>query len=139
MPEEPYEFTRGQRMHLEVILGSLIAEAEDLIEWSNRVPDGNDPERTTWLSDLRSELATLVQHLRRTVASLGISVRRHETDPRRKVAAWSSTWWAHVLDCRPSHLEAYGPVDPRLGPLLTPAVQEISERLLRLERGAEGG
>lgn len=120
--------TDGQARHLRVRLVSLLADAEGVLERASRA----DPHDQPWLAVLRPELEKLARTVRETASVLGLPIGRDEVDPRRRMAAWASSWWASILDCRPSALKAYGAVDPALEGILTPRLEAAAELLHRI-------
>lgn len=125
--------TENQARHLRIYFGRLLAEAEELAEWTSHLPR----PASAWVRGLLAELDHLARAVRAASAELALDLQRHEVDPRRRVAAWAGIWWASVLDCRPAALRRYGPVDPGLEHTLAPAVEEIAARLRRIGSLAE--
>lgn len=133
MPPAPAALTDAQRLHLQVVFGCLLTEAEEKLEELNRRVSESLPSNHPLLESIGLELGALIRRLRHTADDLAIFVQPRPRDPYRQLVAWSNTWWLHVMDCRPSALKGYGEVDPKLEPVLLPAVNELAGALLRLE------
>lgn len=120
--------TENQRRHLQVRLGGLLAEAEELRLWAGRLSAAEKP----WIKELVVELEHLRRSLHAAAARLSLDLDRREANPERRVASWASIWWAEILECRPQSLRGYGIVGPELERELGPVVDEIAASLVRV-------
>lgn len=123
----------NQARHLRIHFSRLLAEAEELWQWTSRLPL---PERP-WVRPVQVELERLRSSIRGVAGELQLDLDDPDVRPRRRVAAWSATWWGRVLDCRPTALRGYGPVDRELDRALAPAVEDIAALLRRIGSLAE--
>lgn len=123
------ELTEGQARHLRVCLGGLLAETEELLRWARQEDVAAEP----WIVPATVELERVAVALRETASALALSLSQDVVDPRHRVGAWASTWWASVLDCRPSALRGYGAVHPDTERSVTPRIDQIARLLLRIE------
>jgi hypothetical protein len=123
------KLTEGQVRHLRVCLGGLLAEAEDVLSWVRQ----SDASAEPWIGPTIVELERLLVTVRETASALALSLSEDTVDPRHRIGGWASTWWASVLDCRPSALRGYGVVHPDTERSLTPRIDQIARLLLRIE------
>jgi hypothetical protein len=123
----------NQARRLQIYFGQLLAEARDLAESLSSLPRPEPP----WVSLVRADIEHLTRAVHDAVSDLELDVERKKDDPRRRVVAWAGVWWARALDCRPSALRGYGPVDPGLERNLAPAIEEIATILRRIGSHAE--
>jgi hypothetical protein len=84
-----------------------------------------------------AELKELWRAASGAARALGLSLDAGPPDPSRRLAAWSATWWSHVLDARPSALRRFGHVDARASETLGPLMEDLANRLRRLQVLAE--
>ncbi len=120
--------TEGQNRHLRVCFAGLVREAERMAdEFQTRGYEA---------AALAAQLRALSAETRALADRLGISVQTDPPDPRRRLQAWASSWWATVLDCGPRALRGWGQVHPEAAALLEPAVEDLADRLMRVQRAA---
>lgn len=131
----PVQFTEHQRRHVRLTFEGLIRETREwLHRWEEIGVHGADGRR------IRQALKELLEAVEGAADRLDVRVVARSADPRRRLAAWSSTWWSSVLDARPSALRAYGEVDPTTAEVIAPIVEALADRLLEvtaLSRQAE--
>ncbi len=132
-PDHPLEMTEGQRRHVRLVLEGLVRAGEErLARWAETGLPGPEGEAA------REELEEVVRSAREAAKEiLDEPITVTAPDPARSLATWASAWWSTVLDCRPGALKAYGDVDAAAAEALTPVVEELAERLLRLKARAE--
>lgn len=135
-PSSPdVRLTEHQHRHVRLTFDGLIRETREWLErWEEVGVTGPEGPK------LRRALDELLAEVERAARQLGVPVTERVADPRRRLAAWASTWWSGVLDARPSALRAYGEVDPATARTLAPIVEALAERLLEvtaLSRRAE--
>jgi hypothetical protein len=125
-------FTDAQRRHLELMLGRLARETRERLDrWDETgVHDAGGPE-------LRAALRDVLESAERAAERLGIPLVEPREDARRTLGAWSSAWWASVLNSRPLALRGYGEVDATLAEAVAPVVDGLAARLLHLKALAE--
>ncbi len=132
VPDRP-DLTEGQRRHLTVHLSRLHQEAR---EFRTRVVRRRDHTKGSAprLDDVAGKLEKVLDLVEHTARIIDVPLKTASTDLDRELAAWASTWWGRILDCRPSALKAYGSVDVRLERSLTPAAEQLAEVLLTMGR-----
>lgn len=117
------------------MLRTLLREAhEQLARWDYvlATTDGDDQIR-----EIRESLAGLVEAGERAAEHLGARPHPKPRNPRRRLAAWSSAWWATVIDSTPRALRRFGEVDPAMAETIGPMMEELADHLLRLKALAE--
>lgn len=128
--------TKAQRRHLEIAFRSLLTGArETQAKIRELASDAGEPPRS--VEAVATEIDRLIVETRRAATALGLSVDPRNMPWQRVLAAWASTSWSMILDCRPSALRGYGSVDARLARELGPVIERIAARLLNIERMAE--
>jgi hypothetical protein len=130
MPRPP-ELSEAQRRHLTIVLQRL---AEESRAQQKRWAAGGSGPRA---EQVAAELKELRRAASGAARALGLSLDAGPPDPSRRLAAWSATWWTHVLDARPSALRRFGHVDARASETIGPLVEDLANRLRRLQVMAE--
>jgi hypothetical protein len=133
---ESLEYTEGQRRHVEIAFRSLLTGAHETQARMREIAAmaGEDSAR---VQAVATEIDRLIAETRRATTTLELSLDTTKVPWHRELAAWAATSWSMILDCRPSTLRGYGPLDARLARAIEPVVDGIAARLLRIERMAE--
>ena len=126
MPRPP-ELSEAQRRHLTVLLRRLVEESR--AEEERWVAEGSGPGAR----QVSVELTELRRAASGAARALGLSLDAGPPDPSRRLAAWSATWWSHVLDARPAALRRFGHMDARASETIGPLVDDLANRLRRLQ------
>jgi len=126
------DLTNAQRRHLKLVVERLVQETTDRLEYWDQVGMPGPAGRRA-----RAELAGLLEAVSRAADELGFSNQPDAPDPGRRLAAWSASWWSHVLDARPTALRRYGELDPEAEATIGPIVADLAERLQRLKALSE--
>lgn len=130
-------FTEGQRRHLEIAFRSLLTSGRDAqTRIRRRASECGEPPGS--IEAIATEIDELIVDTRRAATAFELSIDTERIPWHRDVAAWASTSWSMILDCRPSALRGYGPVDAHLTRALGPVVDGLAARLMRIGRMAEG-
>lgn len=121
----------NQRRRLGVRFNRLVSEAAELEELLVR-----STLRSASTSELKAELAELVEAVRQTSAKFSIPIDSRRLPAERQVEFWAAMWQTRVLDCRPARLTGSGPVSPELVESLGPDVERIAAQLDRIRSSA---
>lgn len=125
--EPEFRLTIAQKRHLEVSLGRLLLEMDEAVRWFAERPVPGVPP-----SDLAAALEALQFRTREAARVLGLSPADLRADPRKKLQAWSSSWWTVALDCRSNSLRGYGELDPGAAAAVDPVMEGLADAFLAL-------